>query len=381
MTSKNMPHTLPAYNRIMSDRLSILYTGRYYETAPRGRALREGLRSRGHLVHEVAIDHEVSRPWRWKLARQLENFRDPVDVVILADLGQVVASAVSKFCRRRGLPLVVDFFFPMYEAMVHDRGVLAPDSWRAARFQSQDLEALACGDAVFFDTLEHLLSTEAMYPGRCRQGHVIPIGCPEHFFEEVPPVPLEGSGPFNVLFWGSYIPLQGIEHILTAAAEISLCDPDIRFFLIGKSGQTYSEMRQRARNLGLSNVEFVPRIPQDQLRGHIKAADLALGIFGDTDKARRVVPHKVYEALALGVPTITMDTPACRHLLPPDACRLVSPERLAGEILRLKSDAPACRHLAESGARAARERFHPSVLGERLEKVLHAVVGSSRHAG
>ena len=46
-------------------------------------------------------------------------------------------------------------------------------------------------------------------------------------------------------------------------------------------------------------------------------ADLCLGVFGATPKAARVVPHKVYTALAAGRPVLTADTPAVRELLRP----------------------------------------------------------------
>jgi glycosyltransferase involved in cell wall biosynthesis len=53
-----------------------------------------------------------------------------------------------------------------------------------------------------------------------------------------------------------------------------------------------------------------PRLPYARILDALARADVALGIFGTTEKAARVIPHKVYQALAVGVPTVTRRSPA-----------------------------------------------------------------------
>lgn len=105
-------------------------------------------------------------------------------------------------------------------------------------------------------------------------------------------------------------------------------------------------------------------------------ADICLGIFGDTDKARRVVPHKVFEALAMGKPIITMDTPAARELLVHDETSLLvsnNPTALATAILDLARD-PLKRVRLGAAARALFEsRLQPADVVAPLIRAIDSV--------
>jgi glycosyltransferase involved in cell wall biosynthesis len=170
--------------------------------------------------------------------------------------------------------------------------------------------------------------------------------------------------PFHVLFVGKLIPLHGLETILAAAALV----PEVRFRVVG-DGQLAGLLDGRP-----ANVEHVSWIPYEELPDAYRAAGCALGIFGTGDKAARVIPNKVFQALACARPVITADTPAARELLTDDTNAFLvpagDPEALAGAVRRLAAD----EALAERVARAGRETFeaHASedVLGARWRSLL-----------
>jgi len=164
-----------------------------------------------------------------------------------------------------------------------------------------------------------------------------------------------------------------VESIVEAAALLSQKDSSVRFQFIG-SGQTREQVRLRADCLGLQNVEFEGWLPSTDLAAHVAAADVCLGIFGATEKARRVVPHKVFQSLGMKKPVITARTPAAEELFHHKKdiyfCEPPYPKTLAAAILTLKDNGRLRRDLAENGYRLAKKQYSPRALGQRLLGVL-----------
>ena len=119
---------------------------------------------------------------------------------------------------------------------------------------------------------------------------------------------------------GKLIPLHGLETILAAARLV----PDLRITVAGR-GQLDALLETRP-----PNVEWVPWIEYDRLGDAYRSCLCALGIFGTSAKAARVIPNKVFQALACGAPVITADTPATRELLVDRESALLIPARRRG---------------------------------------------------
>jgi len=152
---------------------------------------------------------------------------------------------------------------------------------------------------------------------------------------------------------------------------------DVLFKLIG-SGRTFNLVKNLSERLRLKNVSFLTKwTPYQQLPNHIAKADLCLGIFGDTPKAKRVIPNKAFEALAMGKPLITGDSPATREALinMEDCilCEMANPKAIAESILVLKEDEKLRKKIAKNGYKLFRERFTPRVIGRELKGYLNEV--------
>jgi glycosyltransferase involved in cell wall biosynthesis len=258
----------------------------------------------------------------------------------------------------RGRPLVFNPLVSLADTLVGDRRRFRPGSVGARALEAIDRRAFRSADLVVADTHAHAQFLADL--AGLAVVEVCLVGAEDRLFRP-------GWRPpqrFTALFVGKLIPLQGVETIL-AAARLA---PDIPFRIVG-SGQLASLLSSPP-----PNVEHVPWVEYDRLPAELHRAGCALGIFGTTGKAQRVIPNKAFQALACGTPLVTADTPAARELLANgDSALLVppgDPEALAGAVRDLAADDELTRRIA-AGGRAIYERHaSEAVLGPRWRGII-----------
>jgi glycosyltransferase involved in cell wall biosynthesis len=122
-------------------------------------------------------------------------------------------------------------------------------------------------------------------------------------YPEAPPPRSE----FRVAYMGSMTPVYGLTVLIDAAATIAADHPDlpIRFRLVG-SGNSRPALEDHAASLGLKNMEFVDRIPWDDVPIELAEADVCLAISRSLAVVRSfgMSQNKVYEYMGAARPVI-----------------------------------------------------------------------------
>ena len=206
--------------------------------------------------------------------------------------------AARRWCRRHSVPLIFDPLISAHDKQVWERYKLAEASAAARRLLAWESRLFSLADLVLADTLGHAQYFSATLGVPQAKIRVVYVGADETLFT---PAPERAPGaPLDVLFYGSFIPLQGAETIIGAARLYR--GPAVRWCLLGDGP---AKAACEAAAAGLGNVTFEQRIPYPQLPARLHRADILLGVFGTTQKAGRVIPNKVFQALASGRPVIT----------------------------------------------------------------------------
>jgi len=277
---------------------TVLWWGRFDPDYSRNRILRQAYAALGWRVSDF-------HPWLCPLGDVETLLHRPTraDLVHVPCFRQRDIAAASRYARRRGIPLLIDPLISAYDKQVFERAKFPEQSAKARHLLKWEHDLFACADIVLADTPEHahfFAGTLAVARDRL---HVVYVGAEEPLF--TPGGTHPPNSPIELLFYGSFIPLQGPEVIVEAARRYT--GPAVRWVLLG-NGPLLVECKRKAE--GLMNVAFENWLPYAELPARIRRADILLGVFGTTPKAQRVIPNKVFQALACGKPLVTCTAPA-----------------------------------------------------------------------
>lgn len=235
---------------------------------------------------------------------------------------------------RRGL-LGEDFFISLYDTLVDDRKKFKPGSLPARLLHRLDAATLRRADFITADTRAHAEFFAREFGADARKTHVLYLEADRSVYSprQVPKDPVF-EGRFEVLYFGSVLPLQGVEVVLECVRLMKSC-PFVAFELIGPVPE-----REQAECVGCS-VRFTPWLSQPELAKRIAAADFCLaGHFNaEIEKARRTIPGKAYIYEAMRKPMVLGDNPANRELFTEDASHRFVPMGSAEALRRLLLDA------------------------------------------
>ena len=326
---------------------------------------------RGHLAALGWRVTDFSPVWspRGDIEAALRRLPKP-DAVWVPCFRQRDLAAARRWCDRQKVPLVFDPLISAYDKQVGERFKWREDDARSRRLLAWERRLFAGADLVLADTACHadyFVRTLGVSPERVR---VVYVGADETLFAPAPSdAAREADAPLDVLFYGSFIPLHGAQTIIEATRCYQ--GPPVRWSLLG-DGPARAECERVAAGLG--NVIFEPPVPYAQLPAHIRRADILLGVFGTTQKAGRVIPNKVFQALATGRPVITRESEAYPpEARDPDSFAFVppgDPQALAAAVAAWASE-PARLVARNRAARGAYDVcFSSAVVRRQLETAL-----------
>jgi glycosyltransferase involved in cell wall biosynthesis len=297
---------------------------------------------------------------RWSaLTVQRARVHAAPDVVLVGYLGQFDVFLAKLLFPRTAIALDLLIFA---SDTARDRGVRKGP--KLTMLKALDRLAIRCASLVIVDTEENV----GLMPASQRHKAVVaPVGSPDEWFSE--PSELDTS-PLKVLFFGLFTPLQGAP-VIGAAIALLPSDAGIEVTIIG-SGQDLAETRRRAAGSPLAT--WREWVEPSELRHLLKEHHVCLGIFGDTPKALRVTPNKVFEGAAAGCAILTSDTAPQRRSLG-DAARFVAvndPSALAEALRSLAADPSEVRRLRTSAHQRAEADFRPRRVAQPLRAALLA---------
>lgn len=204
---------------------------------------------------------------------------------------------------------IIDFFISLYDTMVFDRGVFKKASLVARVLKKIDELTIGRADHIIADTKAHGQYFVDEFHANPEKMEILYLNADESiYYPRKAEKPENYKNKFIVLYFGSVLPLQGVEIILQAASYFK-DDTSIVFEIIGPIGQKYHKPQN-------DNIVYYPWLQQKDLAEHIAYADLCLaGHFNARImKAKRTIPGKAYIYKAMGKEMVLGDNLANHEL-------------------------------------------------------------------
>jgi glycosyltransferase involved in cell wall biosynthesis len=319
-------------------------------------------------------------PWRWMLlvakyvvglislsVRFARSGR--CDVLYVGYMGNVDMLVAYCLNWRRRSTLVFDPCISLFNTLVEDRKVLKPGGFPAAVIRLLDAFPCRLADVVLTDTRQHGAYFANTLGVATEKIHRVFVGAGREWQQARwrPAV-----GPFTVFFYAKFSPLHGIGAILDAARRLS--DDEIHFTIVG-GGQLEDEVQDEITRSALPKLTWIRWLERDALIEQMRQCHVSLGIFGTTTKAAMVIPNKVFQALAMGVPVVTRESPAMRELLDERSAVFCAPDdaaALAAAISACKEDFNALQTIGRQGREAFARGASHQVIARQFFEALDA---------
>lgn len=270
---------------------------------------------------------------------------------------------------------IVDAYITLWDTLYQDRQLGQPQGPGSRLLLHAESRALRAAHRIIVDTSANAEHVSQLFGVARQRIAALPLALDPSTLPHTAAAPAIAAKRTRVLFIGTFVPLQGTDIIAQALALLGERS-DIEFVLIGDGQQADAVaplLMQQA------NVHWKRGWqPADVLAAELAHADICLGIFGGDGKAARVLPFKLYMALAAGKAIITQ-----QHYSLPDDCPplpaltcAAQPHALAAAITQLAA-APAQRQeLGEQASTYFQHYLSPSILRTRWLALLKESIGS-----
>lgn len=184
---------------------------------------------------------------------------------------------------------------------------------------------------------------------------------------------MEKVGAVEIMYAGAVGEVQGLDTLLEAAVALRSRE-NIHFTIVG-DGISKKRLEEKAHALGLSNVTFVGRVPQDHVPSLIARADIQLVSLASNPFLAHTTPSKIPSLLASGVPIVAqLEGDGARMLRQSGAALVAQPGDSVALASAIELMVDAGPERWQSMGRAGR-RFYLDRLSAAAaaEKIVHAL--------
>ena len=277
--------------------------------------------------------------------------------------------SASKWCLNKNIKLIIDPLISSWDKQTYEKERILNQKQSDA-LKKKESSLFNKADFVLADTNLHANLFQKKLCVDKNKIFTVYVGAEDSLFNNLPSKN-NTKKKFEILFYGSFLPLHGSEIIIKAAKYFKK-NNNVHWTMLG-AGPDLHKCKALAKDC--PSISFEEKIEYTKLALRIKEADLLLGIFGSSNKAGNVIPNKVFQSLATGKTVITRKSNAYpKELLHLNKGIIFiepnNPKALYSAVLKIIKDK---RFLRKSNAQARiiyDTYFSEKIIRKQLKKIL-----------
>ncbi len=180
------------------------------------------------------------------------------------------------------------------------------------------------------------------------------------------------EGKFLVVYAGAHGMSNDLEVVLHAADALRE-QPNLMFVFVG-DGKEKPALVQKAEDMGLRNVCFVPSIPKSEMPQVLAAANACIAILKPIPLYATVYPNKVFDYMAAGRPVILAIGGVIREVVETAGAGIIvqpgDSQSLAKSIQYLLADPRRAKLMGQNGRAYVKVHFDRKSLAEQMAAII-----------
>lgn len=270
-----------------------------------------------------------------------------------------------------GKPLIYDEFIEPINWFTVEHKKFQPDSIASRLLKFYQRSILNNCSKILADTTAHAELSAQTSKIDLNKYLVVPVGTDESIFK-----PLSSdriSNRYEVLFYGSMLPLHGIKYIVDS---LRFLDQQIILHLVGDISNLPDDLSNEIqKRIDQGRIIHTKWIPLKELPKAIARANISLGgPFGGTPQAMLVITGKTFQSLAMGKLTLVGKTNVQSVLTDGRNCLIVeqgSGKAIAQKIIWAINHSLEAEKIATNGRKTYLDNFSNTKIAQLLSPLFN----------
>lgn len=290
-------------------------------------------------------------------------------------------SALVKVAVKMKKSIITDFYISFYDTEVFDRKNCTIDSKIAKKWKKVDLFAMQNSSLLLFlnqSEAHYYFQALGMNPQTVNY-KIVPLCIPDKPKAELPYF-RHKTDYIHFCWCGTYIPLQGIEKIIQAAAIALKKGLRMKLTFWGDSNEKAKPYTEMIHALGIEEQVSVQNDNWGDMQAWIEfittSCDVSLGIFGDSNKAKTVLANKVMDGIAFRTPMLTGESSGAREYFNDSQIFFVeaTPEQIAEKMIAISQmSAEKIDGMVERAYQVYQENFTPECFAKNIKECFNSI--------